>query len=863
MDSVVLDEVQVWRDSARSLVERAADLAGRLTLDEKIGMLMMQSPAIERLGIPAYDWWSEALHGVGRNGVATVFPQAIGLAATWNPALMEQIADVISTEARAKHHQAARENDGETARYQGLTLWSPNINLFRDPRWGRGQECYGEDVCLTSRMGSAFVRGIQGENPRYLKAVATPKHFAVHNGPEGGRFAFDSVVSDRDLWEEELSAFEFVVRDSRPAGIMSAYNAINGVPCCANKWLLTDVLRGEWGFNGAIVGDVDNVANLADHMKAAEDHAGGSAMTIQAGQDLCSGWAFDHLGRAVEQGLVSEEEIDAALVRNLSVRFRLGQFDAPDQVEYTSIPLSAVDTPENDQVALDAARESVVLLKNDGVLPLDLNKLEKVAILGPTADSRAALLGNYFGVPARPVNLLDGLKSKFEAAGVELCHYRAVPLVKGMEKIGNPFDAADCVCADAEGEVSGLSVEVYDNSLFDGEPVKASCGLDLFWNIYQPLPPIPADNAAIRWSGFIQPPASGTYTFSIERIGGFRLRVGDEVLLDELYDDDVSERRARAVSVELAEGEAVPVVVEYRQTCGEGLVSMWWQTPLDPEDNLETALAGAADADHIILCLGLTPEVEGEEMPVNFEGFSAGDRTTIQLPASQRELLDRAAELDRPLTVILTTGSAVAFDVDKADAILCAWYYGQRGGDAVAEIITGEVNPSGRLPITFYASDDDLPPFEDYSMDGRTYKFFKGKPLFAFGHGLSYTTFKYGKASLETQGVLAGESVKMIVPVTNTGERDGDEVVQVYARPIEEKPGRPMRQLIGFARSFVPAGRTVEVTVELDTRLLRSRDEAKDAFVFDMEEWMIEAGSASDRLEEGLSLRLCLSGDDE
>jgi beta-glucosidase len=863
MDSVVLDEVQVWRDSARSLVERAADLAGRLTLDEKIGMLMMQSPAVERLGIPAYDWWSEALHGVGRNGIATVFPQAIGLAATWNPALMERIADVISTEARAKHHQDARDNGGETARYQGLTLWSPNINLFRDPRWGRGQECYGEDVCLTARMGSAFVRGIQGENPRYLKAVATPKHFAVHNGPEDGRFAFDSVVSDRDLWEEELSAFEFVVRDSRPAGIMSAYNAINGTPCCANKWLLTDVLRGEWGFDGAVVGDVDNVANLADHMKAAEDHADGSAMTIQAGQDLCSGWAFEHLGGAVAEGLVSEEELDEALARNLSVRFRLGQFDASEEVEYTSIPMSAVDTPENDQTALDAARESVVLLKNDGVLPLDLKKLKKVAVLGPTADSRAALLGNYFGIPARPVNLLDGLKNKFEAAGVDVCHYRAVPLVNGMEKTGNPFDAAPCVSADAEGAVAGLAAEVYDNSLFDGEPVRASCGLDLFWNIYQPLPPIPADDAAIRWSGFIQPPASGTYTFSIERIGGFRLCVGDEVLLDELYDDDVSERRARAVSVELAEGEAVPVVVEYRQTCGEGLVSMWWQTPLDPEDNLETALAGAADADHIILCLGLTPEVEGEEMPVNFEGFSAGDRTTIQLPASQRELLDRAAELDRPLTVILTTGSAVAFDVEKADAILCAWYYGQRGGDAVAEILTGEVNPSGRLPITFYASDEDLPAFEDYSMNGRTYKFFEGTPLFAFGHGLSYTTFEYGEPSLETAAPQAGEAVAMTVPVTNTGKRDGAEVVQVYARPVEQKPGRPMRQLIGFARSFVPAGRTVEVAVELDTRLLRSRDEAKDAFVFDMQEWMLEAGPASSRLEDGLSLRLCLSGDDE
>ncbi len=863
MNEVTLDGIQVWKDPEQPITQRVADLIGCLTLDEKVGMLMMQSPAVERLGIPAYDWWSEALHGVGRNGIATVFPQAIGLAATWNPELMQRIGDVISTEARAKHHQAARDNGGDTGRYQGLTLWSPNINLFRDPRWGRGQECYGEDVCLTSRIGSAFVRGIQGENPRYLKAVATPKHFAVHSGPENGRFAFDSVVSDRDLWEEELSAFEFVVRDSHPAGIMSAYNAINGTPCCANKWLLSEVLRGEWGFDGAVVGDVDNVANLADHMKVAGDHAEGSAMTLRAGQDLCSGWAFEHLGKAVERGLVSEEELNVTLTRNLAVRFRLGQFDPPERVEYSSIAASAVDTPENDRTALDAARESVVLMKNDGALPLDLNKTSKVAILGPTADSRAALLGNYFGIPSRPVNLLDGLRKKLSAAGIELCHYRAVPLVEGLEKSGYPFDESPYVSVDKAGKQSGLVAEVFRNSRFEGEAVRVDCGLDLFWNIYQPLPSIPSEDASIRWSGYVRPPASGTYEFALDRIGGLRLVVGDEVLLDELYADDSAERGSRTVSVELEADRPVPVFIEFRQTCGEGLISLCWKTPLDPEDNLETALADAENADHIILCLGLTPEVEGEEMPVNFEGFKAGDRTTIQLPASQCELLDRASELGKPITVILTTGSAVAFDVDKADAILCAWYYGQRGGDAVAEILTGAVNPSGRLPVTFYASDDDLPPLEDYSMDGRTYKFFAGRPLFAFGHGLSYTTFAYGEPVLVNATPKAGEPVEMTIPVTNTGERDGAEVVQVYARPVEQKPGRPIRQLIGFARCFIPAGETVEVTVELDTRLLRRRDEARDMFVFDLEEWELETGPASDRLGCVMKTRLWLPGDEE
>ena len=851
-----MTKTEVWKDPSQPIEWRAADLIAQLTLDEKIGMLMMQSPALERLGIPAYDWWSEALHGVARNGIATVFPQAIGLGATWNPELMEQVADTISTEARAKHHQAARENGGATERYQGLTLWSPNVNLFRDPRWGRGQECYGEDVCLTARLGTAFVRGIQGDDPKYLKAVATPKHFAVHSGPEGNRFSFDAVLSDRDMWEEELSVFEFVVRDSDPAGIMTAYNAINGTACCANSWLLTDLLRGEWGFDGAIVGDVDNVANLAGHMKVAADHAEGSAMTIRAGQDLCSGWSFEQLGKAVERGLVSEQELDETLGRNLAVRFRLGQFDPPKNVAYSAIPASAVATPENDRLALEAARQSIVLMKNSGVLPLEPSKLNKVVVLGPTADSRAALLGNYFGLPDQPVNLLDGLKNKLEPAGVEVSHFRAVPLVEGLEKTGHPFDSAGCVFTDTDGIEPGLATEVFDNSGFKGEPVYTPCSMDIFWNIYQPMPPVPADDASIRWSGFILPPASGKYTFSIERIGGFRLTIGDTVLVDELYDEGVSERRTRTVSVELTAGQAILVLIEYRQTCGEGLVSMWWQTPLDAEDSLPAALEEAADADHIILCLGLTPEVEGEEMPVRFEGFEAGDRSTIELPASQRELLDKASGLGKPVTVVLTTGSAVAFNTEQADAILCAWYYGQRGGDAVAEILTGETNPAGRLPVTFYRSEKDLPPFEDYSMDGRSYKYFQGEPLFAFGHGLSYTTFEYGGPRLENPSPQAGETVNLQVPVTNTGDQDGDEVVQVYASDPQAGPERPVRQLIGFARCFIPAGQTVEVAVSLDTRLLRRWDEYHGAFVFDSTAWQLEIGPVSDNLMVSCKLGL-------
>lgn len=832
-------------------------LVSHLVLEEKIGQMMMECPAILRLGIPAYDWWSEALHGVGRNGRATVFPQAIGLAATWNPALIERLADVISTEARAKHHETARANAGATGRYQGLTIWSPNVNLFRDPRWGRGQECYGEDVCLTSRIGTAFVRGLQGNDSRCLKTVATPKHFAVHNGPENGRFAFNAVVSPRDIWEEELSVFEFVIRDGGACSVMSAYNAINGTPCAANRWLLTNVLRERWGFRGAVVGDVDNIAHLSGAMGYTKDSVEACALAIKAGQDLCSGRAFEKLSEAVARGLVSEAELDHQLARNLELRFRLGQFDPPDQVNHARIPTSAIDAPDHDLLALEAARQSIVLLKNNGVLPLDLSRLKTVAILGPTADNRSALLGNYSGVPSHPVNLLAGLRRKFESAGVKTMHYRAVPLVPGLEKHGNPLSESACLFVDTECRQKGLAAEIFPNPNFTGKPIAAgNISLDLFWNIYQPIPPIPAEDASIRWNGFLRPPADGQYRFTIEIIGGVRLGIGELVLLNELHSANVSTRRSYTACINLFAGRSVPVTIEFRQSCGDGLFSLCWKTPLDPEDNLPAALAAAQEADHIILCLGLTPEFEGEEMPVDFEGFKAGDRTTIQLPAPQRELLKKASALGKPLTVILTTGSALAFDVSQASAILCAWYYGQRGGDAVAEVLVGETNPAGRLPVTFYASDAALPPMGNYSMDGRTYKFFQGRPLFAFGHGLSYTSFRYGPARLVHTTVAAGATTVLKIVVTNTGQRDGDEVVQVYARNPHAGPDRPIRQLIGFQRQRLAAGKTVEVSVTLDTRLLRHWDEALHDFAYRPGEWLLEIGPASDQRAATASLLL-------
>jgi beta-glucosidase len=629
---------------------------------------------------------------------------------------------------------------------------------------------------------------------------------------------------------------------------MSAYNAINGVPCAANRWLLTDLLRGRWGFRGAVVGDVDNVANLHGALKFTADAAESSSAALKAGQDLCSGWTFDKLGEAVARGLIREAELDENLKRNLEVRIRLGQFDPPAAIAYAQIPASSIDAPEHDALSLEAARQAVVLLKNNGVLPLDLSRLKTVAILGPTADSRAALLGNYSGEPARPVNLLQGLRRRFAAAGIKTIHYRAVPLVPGFKRQGNPLGESQCLFADPGGRMPGLRAEIFHNPDFDGSPAVVSdkVGLDLFWNLYQPIPPIPAERASIRWQGFVLPPATGPYQFALDMIGGVRLTINGTVVFDQLQALDAGRRKSVSVTVPLQAGQPVPLLIELRQACTEGLFSLWWTTPLDPEDSLPAALAAAADADYVILCLGLTPEVEGEEMPVDFEGFRSGDRTTIQLPAPQRELLAGAAKLGKPVTVILTTGSALTFDVGKADAILCAWYYGQRGGDAVAEILCGEVNPAGRLPVTFYGSDSDLPAIEDYSMAGLTYKHLRRRPLFAFEHGLSYSTFTYGTPRLERGTVAPGAAARLTIPIKNTGLRDGDEVVQVYARDPQAGPERPICQLVGFQRQFIRKGETVDTRVALDTRVLRRWNEPAGEFVYDEGPWVLKIGPSSD-----------------
>ena len=848
------EEPPAFRNPDLPVEKRVDDLLSRMTVEEKISQTMMGSAAIPRLGIPAYDWWNEALHGVARTGIATVFPQAIGLAATWNPELHQRVAETISTEARAKNNEVVAKSGGATKRYQGLTIWSPNINIFRDPRWGRGQETYGEDPFLTGRLAVAFVKGLQGDDPRYLKTVATVKHYAVHSGPEPERHKFDAVVGERDLRETYLPAFETGIREGGATSLMSAYNAVNGIPAPAHQGLLQKILREEWGFSGAVVGDVDNVADMwrdGAH-RYSKDAAEASATAIKAGNDLCSGKTYEALGEALKRGLVTEADLDVALRRLFALRFRLGQFDPAERVPYRAIPASANNSAENDRLALEAARQSLVLLKNDGLLPWNPKALKTVAVLGPTGADVSPLLGNYSGEPSRKTTLVDGIRAKLEPLGVKVLAEPGVPLVKGFRVSGQPFPAGVLFTA-ADRATPGLRAEVFAHDkqdskkpLVDGRAVgtRADKQVDLQWDEAQPIEGIPITNTGVRWTGVLVPHTSGEHVLGVVAEGAARLFIDDTAVINSWRKDP---ERPLSTTVQLEAGRAYAVRLEYVQLTPKGRVQFGWIAP-GQDDGLEKALAAAKAADHVVLTLGITPDLEGESMSVTAEGFKGGDRLHLDLPATQRELLAKVAELKKPTVVVLTTGAAINLDESKANAVLLAWYYGQRGADAVAEALIGETNPAGRLPITFYRDTEGLPSFTDYAMTNRTYRYYTGKPLHAFGHGLSYTSFAYEKLALSATTALPGSVVSVSVTVKNTGARDGDEVVQLYATAKNAPVPMPLRQLVAFQRVPLRAGETKTVNLSVPVSLLRRWDEANDRYVVDAGAWHLDAGPASDRL---------------
>jgi beta-glucosidase len=845
-----------FRNTALTRQKRVDDLLSRLTVEEKIGLLGMSSVGVPRLGVPAYHWWSEGLHGIARDGTATVFPQAIGLAATWDPVLHRQIADIISTETRAKNNAIIAKTGGSSKIYQGLTIWSPNINIFRDPRWGRGQETYGEDPYLTGRFAVAFIKGLQGDDPLYLKTVATVKHFAVHSGPEESRHRFDAIVSDRDLHETYLPAFEAGIREGGAKSLMSAYNAVDGIPAPANKYLLTDTLREAWGFTGAVVGDVDTVADIfgADSHHYAKDAAEASALALKAGNDLCSGTTYDKgLREALKRGLVTSHDLDRALGRLLLLRFELGQFDPPAMVKYRAIPESAVASAEGDALALKAAHESIVLLKNDGTLPWKTSEMKNLLVLGPTADDMSALVGNYNGSPKKPVTLLKGIRSRLEPLGIKVDYDQAVPLVEGFRVIGQTIPSG-ILFADRTKTTPGLKGELFANDTFTGSVLaqRSDDTLDIAWNAAEPAPGLPVSGVHERWTGVLIPTQTGDYSLSLNYIGIAKLYIDDKPVAGDPRYSDPGTPMTIGTELHLEAGHSYSVRIEYRQFDSDpaGRIQLAWKPPA----SFDSLAAKLQKADHILLTLGITPGLEGEESKLVIEGFSHGDRTSIALPKVQRDLLDRVAAMHKPFSVILTGSASLSFDVSKPNAILMAWYYGQSGGTAMADVLLGDVNPSGHLPVTFYKSDSDLPPFDDYAMKDRTYRYFKGVPLYPFGFGLSYSAFSILNASLSKKDVFAGDPVLLATRVTNAGKLAGDVVVQVYAHAVHSPVAMPQEWLIAFQRIALKAGESRTVSIPLNTQQLRRWDEARKAYVIDGGKYQLRIGQSSADTEQTVEL---------
>jgi beta-glucosidase len=846
-----------YQDLNRSFEERAADLVSRMTLEEKVAQLQNDAPAIPRLGVPAYEWWNEALHGVARAGAATVFPQAIGLSATFDVPLMTSVATAISDEARAKHHEFA--NRGQRKRYQGLTFWSPNINIFRDPRWGRGQETYGEDPFLTSRMGVAFVKAMQGDDPKYRKVDATAKHFAVHSGPEHNRHVFDVHPSERDLWETYLPAFRALVQEGHVASVMGAYNRLNGESASGSHRLLTDILRNQWGFKGYVVSDCDSVDDIWKYHKIVDTPEKAAALGVKAGDEVNCGRTYGALFNAVHLGLITEDEIDVAVRRAFLTRFQLGMFDPPANVRWAQIPYKVNQSAQHDALSLRAARESIVLLKNNGLLPLDRKKMKTIAVVGPTADEIMSLLGNYYGSPAAPVTILQGIR---EAAGPQtrVLYSRGADLVEGRaEPRAAPIIDPAYLRPEAGATQQGLKGEYFRGKEFSGKPVltRVDPRVSFRWDRGAPTDTmvaqgeltqdaaLGADDYCIRWTGKLLPPTSGRYELVVGANDGFRLYIDGKLVTDGW------EPNARVTSksafIDLEGGKSYDLRLEYFEADRDAEVRLGWRLP-GAKAPLDEALAAARAADVVIFVGGLTGDVEGEEMKVSFPGFAGGDRTDLLLPQSQQKLLDALQATGKPIVFVLTAGSAIAIDKEQAKlpAILMAWYPGQRGGNAVADVLFGATNPGGRLPVTFYKTDEELPDFEDYSMKNRTYRYFTGQPLYPFGHGLSYTKFSYTGLTLDRSAVSADGSVQATVTVKNVGKRAGDEVVQLYLKPLDPKRERALKELRGIERVTLEPGqsRQVSFTVKPD-RDLAIYDDAKKAYAVDSGAFEVQIGASS------------------
>ena len=802
--------------------QRAADLVHRMTLEEKASQLVNQARAIPRLHVPAYDWWSEALHGVAVNGT-TEFPEPIGLAATFDTPRVRQMATVIGVEGRIKHAQDERA--GHSNIFEGLDFWAPNVNIFRDPRWGRGQETYGEDPFLSARMAVAFVTGMQGDDPHYYRVISTPKHFAVHSGPEPTRHFADVDISKHDQEDTYLPAFRAAVTEGHAGSVMCAYNAINGQPACASQFLLEHTLRGAWQFQGYVVSDCGAVRDIFEghHYRPAQPQA--SAVSLERGMDNeCIDFTTkvkdDHDYKsyieAVQQGYLSESAVDTALVRLFTARIRLGMFDPPSVVPYSKIDESELDSAAHRALARQMANESMVLLKNDGVLPL--KSVKRIAIVGPLADQTAVLLGNYNGIPTHTVSVLEGMRAEFPDAKITY-----VPGTHFLSNEGSPVPTAVLTTPDGK---PGLKAEYSLRPRPEAKATPITSRVEPSLNLNQSNLPVPAKGVrglSVQWTGFLNPTATGDYLLGIKANGSASVIV-DNQQVAQVFDDD----SAGIGRVHLKKGRAVKLEVMYGGDNPEAEL-IWAPVRNTPDP---AAIAAAKNADVVIAVVGITSRLEGEEMPVDQPGFSGGDRTSLDLPQPEEDLVQSVAAAGKPLIVVLMNGSALAVNWEKAHAkaILEAWYSGEEGGAAIAETLSGKNNPAGRLPVTFYKDVHQLPHFENYSMKGRTYRYFEGEPLWPFGFGLSYTRFVYSRLSLPNPPIAAGDSLTASVTLTNAGQLAGDEVVELYLK-FPDLPGAPIRALRGFRRVHLAPGASQEIEFHLNPRDLSMVTEAGDIVV--------------------------------
>jgi len=822
-----------YLDPSLPAEQRAADLVHRMTLEEKASQLVNQARAIPRLDVPAYDWWSEALHGVARDGT-TEFPEPIGLAATFDPDAIHNMAIVIGIEGRIKHAQALKANGGSSNIFQGLDFWAPNINIFRDPRWGRGQETYGEDPFLTARMGVAFVTGMQGDDPKYYRVISTPKHYAVHSGPEPTRHTADVTVSKHDELDTYLPAFRATVTEAHAGSVMCAYNDINGEPACANEFLLQDQLRGKWDFKGYVVSDCGAVIDIYRGHRYEPTQAQASAISLERGMDNeCVDFTFkvkdNHDYKpyldAVKEGYLKESSIDTALIRLFTARMKLGMFDPPDMAPYTKIDESQLNSPEHREMARRIAGESMVLLKNDGTLPLKTSGI-KIAVVGPFANQTKVLLGNYNGTPTHTVSILEGLRKEFAGASIRY--------VTGTQFLSHEADPVPASALTVDGK-PGLKVSYSKldmtniNNPEAMKPIAQSTERTLDTSALI----LPAEVAnvrplAIHWEGELTAPETGDYNLGLKASGFFRIRLGGKSVTSS-YGGDPNEAKLGRVHLEAGRPAALRVEYTPPENGTPTAWLVWSKIDLRPQPE---ATAAAREADVVLAVLGISNELEGEEMQVSEPGFKGGDRTSLDLPKPEEDLLEALVAAGKPVVLVLTNGSALGVNwaQEHANAVLEAWYPGEEGGTAVAETLSGKNNPAGRLPVTFYKDASQLPPFENYAMKGRTYRYFEGTPLYPFGYGLSYTTFAYSGLRVSVEPVPAGSPVRAEVTVTNTGKVSGDEVVQLYLN-FPGVPGAPLKALRGIRRVHLDAGASEKVQFDLQPRDLSIVTEAGEVVV--------------------------------